>query len=40
MKHGLSAHVAYERVRAQARAERRKVAVVAAELVRHAVRDS
>ena len=36
---GLSAHAAYERIRAQARAERRKVAVVAAELVRRAVRD-
>jgi GAF domain-containing protein len=36
---GLSAHAAYELIRAQARAERRKVAVVAAELVRRAVRD-
>ena len=37
---GLSAHAAYEQIRAQARAERRKIAVVAAELVRRAVRDS
>lgn len=36
---GLSANAAYERIRAQARAERRKIAVVAAELVRRAVRD-
>jgi GAF domain-containing protein len=36
---GLSAHAAYELIRAQARAERRKIAIVAAELVRHAVRD-
>jgi GAF domain-containing protein len=36
---GLSAQAAYELIRAQARAERRKVAVVAAELVRRAVRD-
>jgi GAF domain-containing protein len=36
---GLSANAAYERIRAQARAERRKIAVVAAELVRGAVRD-
>jgi GAF domain-containing protein len=36
---GLSAHAAYELIRAQARAERRKVAAVAAELVRGAVRD-
>ena len=36
---GLSAHVAYEQIRAQARAERRKIAVVAAELVSRAVRD-
>jgi GAF domain-containing protein len=35
---GLSAHAAYEKLRAQARAERRKIAVVAAELVRSAVR--
>jgi GAF domain-containing protein len=39
-QHGLSAQVAYERIRAQARAERRKVAVVAAELVRHAASES
>ena len=36
---GLSAHIAYEQIRAQARAERRKIAVVAAELVSRAVRD-
>ena len=38
-QYGLSAHTAYEQIRAQARAERRKIAVVAAELVRRAVRD-
>lgn len=37
---GLSAHAAYEQIRAQARAERRKIAVVAAELVAGAVRES
>lgn len=37
---GLSAHAAYEQIRAQARAERRKIAVVAAELVARAVRES
>jgi AmiR/NasT family two-component response regulator len=37
---GLSAHAAYEQIRAQARAERRKIAVVAAELVTGAVRES
>jgi GAF domain-containing protein len=37
---GLSAHAAYEKLRAQARAERRKVTVVAAELVRSAVREA
>jgi GAF domain-containing protein len=37
---GLSAHAAYEKIRAQARAERRKLAVVAAELVRGAVREA
>ena len=37
---GLSAQAAYEQIRAQARAERRKIAVVATELVRGAVRDS
>jgi GAF domain-containing protein len=36
---GLSARLAYEQIRAQARAERRKIAVVAAELVSSAVRD-
>ena len=39
-QHGLSAHAAYEQIRAQARAERRKVAIVAAELVARAVRES
>jgi GAF domain-containing protein len=38
-QHGLSAHAAYEQIRTQARAERRKIAVVASELVRRAVRD-
>lgn len=37
---GISAHAAYEKIRAQARAERRKIAVVSAELVRNAVRDN
>jgi GAF domain-containing protein len=37
---GIPAQTAYEQIRAQARAERRKIAVVAAELVRRAVRDS
>jgi AmiR/NasT family two-component response regulator len=37
---GLSAHAAYEKLRAQARAERRKLAVVAAELVLSAVRQA
>jgi GAF domain-containing protein len=37
---GLSPHAAYEQIRAQARAERRKIAVVAAEVVRSAVRGS
>jgi GAF domain-containing protein len=36
---GLSAHAAYEQLRALARAERRKLAAVSAELVRNAVRD-
>jgi len=36
---GLSPHAAYELIRGQARAERRKIAAVAAELVRGAVRD-
>jgi GAF domain-containing protein len=35
---GLSAHAAYEQLRAQARAERRKIVAVAADLVRNAVR--
>jgi GAF domain-containing protein len=37
---GLPAHAAYEQIRAQARAERRKITVVAAELVSRAVRQS
>jgi GAF domain-containing protein len=37
---GLSAHAAYEQIRAQARSERRKIAVIAAELVRRAVREN
>ena len=36
---GLSAQAAYEQLRAQARAQRRKIAVVSAELVRSAARD-
>jgi GAF domain-containing protein len=35
---GLSAHAAYEQLRAQARAERRKLVAVSAELVRNAAR--
>jgi GAF domain-containing protein len=38
-RQGISAHAAYEQLRAQARAERRKLAVVCAELVRGAVHD-
>jgi len=38
-RQGLSAHTAYEQLRAQARAERRKLTAVSAELVRGAVRD-
>jgi GAF domain-containing protein len=38
-QHGLSARAAYEQIRARARAERRKVTAVAAELVSQAVRD-
>jgi GAF domain-containing protein len=37
---GISAHAAYEKLRAQARAERRRMAVVSAELVRGAVREA
>jgi AmiR/NasT family two-component response regulator len=36
---GLSAQAAYEQLRAQARAERRKLAAVSAELVRNATRE-
>jgi GAF domain-containing protein len=36
---GLSAHDAYEQIRARARAQRRKIAVVAAELVADAMRE-
>jgi GAF domain-containing protein len=38
-RQGISAHAAYEQLRAQARAERRKLAAVCAELVRHAVHE-
>jgi GAF domain-containing protein len=37
-RQGLSAHAAYQQLRAQARSERRKLAAVSAELVRSAVR--
>ena len=37
-RQGLTAHAAYARLRAQARAERRKLAVVSAEVVRSAIR--
>jgi GAF domain-containing protein len=37
---GLTAHAAYTQLRAQARAERRKLAVVSAEVVRQAVREN
>ena len=37
-RQGLTAHAAYARLRAQARAERRKLAIVSAEVVRSAVR--
>jgi GAF domain-containing protein len=36
-RHGLTAHAAYAQLRAQARAERRKLAIVSAELVRDAI---
>jgi len=36
---GLTAHAAYAQLRAQARAERRKLAIVSAEVVRNAVND-
>ena len=36
---GISAHAAYSQLRAQARAERRKLAVVSAEVVSQAVRE-
>jgi AmiR/NasT family two-component response regulator len=35
---GLTAHDAYARLRAQARTERRKLAIVSAEVVRNAIR--
>jgi GAF domain-containing protein len=38
-REGITARAAFEQLRAQARAERRKLAVVCAELVRNAVRD-
>jgi GAF domain-containing protein len=37
-KHGISARAAYEQLRTRARAERRKLAAVCAEVVEHAVR--
>ncbi len=37
-RHGLTAHAAYAQLRAQARAERRKLAIVSAEVVRNAIR--
>ena len=37
-RQGLTAHAAYAQLRAQARAERRKLAIVSAEVVRNAVR--
>jgi len=39
-RRGISAHAAYQQLRAQARSERRKLAVLSAELVRDAVRQS
>jgi GAF domain-containing protein len=39
-RQGLSAYAAYQQLRAQARSERRKLAVVSAELVRSAVRQA
>jgi hypothetical protein len=36
---GLTAHAAYAQLRAQARAERRKLAIVSAEVVRNAIKD-
>jgi GAF domain-containing protein len=39
-RHGISARAAYERLRAQARTERRKLSVVCAEVVRDAVHQS
>jgi AmiR/NasT family two-component response regulator len=38
-RQGISAHAAYSQLRAQARAERRKLAVVSAEVVSQAVRE-
>jgi AmiR/NasT family two-component response regulator len=35
---GLTAHAAYAQLRAQARAERRKLAIVSAEVVRNAIK--
>ena len=35
-RHGLTAHQAYEQLRAQARSERRKLAAVSADVVRNA----
>lgn len=39
-RQGISAHAAYQQLRAQARSERRKLAVLSAELVRDAVRQT
>ena len=38
-RHGITARAAYEQLRARARSQRRKLAGVAAEIVRGAVRD-
>ena len=37
-QHGLTAHAAYAQLRAQARAERRKLAIVSADVVHDAIR--
>jgi len=39
-RQGISAHAAYQQLRAQARSERRKLAVLSAELVRSAIRQA
>ena len=38
-RQGLTAHAAYAQLRTQARAERRKLAIVSAEVVRNAIQD-